>query len=450
MYYHRTVACGSNKLASRGSFDYNYVMLIRTGELNGIFKLYTSRVHRCWLCSSTFINKSELNKHLSGKAHTRLAVICPWCLGRQKIFTRVSDLKNHVKSSHTATLATLPINFFTVATGFFMAIHPNDYQQIGSLGDYEAEESFQARKAVLRWCSSQPNAVKVTETWRKAWLVTKKIKTLIDATPAKRSAPEDDLGEEPEVSVGEPMKKAKVLSLPSVDTSVSPSDSTEETTTDQHVETPEEDMEESPFETNTGDSRMVVDSAGACPPPVEQPGLSGSAEFIALRTESIQSQAEHLLRYGQMPVFAPGRREWSKGGLLQLELESGKFTWPPMNWTQYTPDQKLLASEFAAMSIESKTTGSFPTLSRGNLLDKFNFLVLPGSAKARRSAEEARQHKSRFYTYQELRRIALSPRITMEDSAFVRFYRQSMHVNQTDDLVNAIEALRVPLRLHTQ
>ena len=46
-----------------------------------------------------FANRTELNEHLSGKDHTRLKLICLWCLGRQ-VFTRVNDLKQHVKTSH--------------------------------------------------------------------------------------------------------------------------------------------------------------------------------------------------------------------------------------------------------------------------------------------------------------------------------------------------------------
>lgn len=56
--------------------------------------LYTFRVQKCWICFNTFDNRTELHRHLSGKTHTRLAVICPWCLGKQKIFTRINDLSS--------------------------------------------------------------------------------------------------------------------------------------------------------------------------------------------------------------------------------------------------------------------------------------------------------------------------------------------------------------------
>ena len=102
---------------------------------------------------------------------------------------------------------------------------------------------------------------------------------------------------------------------------------------------------------------------------------------------SVQERAESILRYGLMPLCAPARRDWGKGGLLQVDIGSTSLTWPPIGWQKMNADQKLLAVEFAANSIEFQTTRTFPKLSRGTLLDKYNFLVLPGTAKIRRNEQ---------------------------------------------------------------
>ena len=110
-------------------------------------------------------------------------------------------------------------------------------------------------------------------------------------------------------------------------------------------------------------------------------------------------------------------------------------------------DQKLLAVEFAANSIEFQTTRSFPKLSRGTLLDKYNFLVLPGTAKIRRNEQNRVSHKTKFCTYQELRRIALTGTVSPEDVEFVDFYNKGKTGGMTDKLVEGIEKLKIPLRL---
>ena len=101
-----------------------------------------------------------------------------------------------------------------------------------------------------------------------------------------------------------------------------------------------------------------------------------------------------------------------------LDMGNTCFTWPRAGWQAMDPERKLLAVEFAAMSIEFKLTGSFPMLTRGILLDIYNFLILPGSAKIKRNESESRQHKSRIYNHQELRRIAIVATSTKEDSGF--------------------------------
>ena len=114
------------------------------------------------------------------------------------------------------------------------------------------------------------------------------------------------------------------------------------------------------------------------------------------------------------------------------------------------PDQKLLSVEFAANSIEFQATGKFPSLSRRTLLDKYNLFVLPGTAKIRRNDQDHIQHKSRFYTYQELRRIALADSVSNEDREFVEFYERAKTggTGPTDFIVEGFDKLKVPLRLH--
>ncbi|MEW8544172.1 MAG: hypothetical protein AB2693_11620 [Candidatus Thiodiazotropha sp.] len=106
--------------------------------------------------------------------------------------------------------------------------------------------------------------------------------------------------------------------------------------------------------------------------------------------ETVQEKARKLLKYGQLPMFAPARRDWSKGELLCIDEGPEAFSWPPLNWQSMDADKRLLSVEFAANLIEFCLSKKFPTLSRSNLLDKYmyNFLVLPGTSRIRRSEQE--------------------------------------------------------------
>ena len=147
-----------------------------------------------------------------------------------------------------------------------------------------------------------------------------------------------------------------------------------------------------------------------------------------------------------MLLFVPAKRDWSKSHLLILDMGNTCFNWPPAGWQAIDPDRKLLAAEVATMSIEFKRTWLFSMLTRGALLDTYNFLILSGSAMVKRNESESRQRKSRFYNYQELRRIAISSTPAKEASDFVDFFERAEREGYPDDIITALDTLKVPLR----
>ena len=129
----------------------------------------------------------------------------------------------------------LPPGFFS-RHWILLATHPTDYRQIvGTVGWYDEDDSFEARKAVFYWYRGyRPDSEPVAE-------------------PIGEST-EDDLEESP------------VGGTDTCPPSLAPDNKT-----------------------------VFLDSAGACPPPVEQPGLSISKEFMP--TILTLSQAEEFLRF---------------------------------------------------------------------------------------------------------------------------------------------------------
>ena len=87
--------------------------------------------------------------------------------------------------------------------------------------------------------------------------------------------------------------------------------------------------------------------------------------------------AKNLLLTGCLPVLPPGRRDWSAVPDECIVISSN-LRWPPKNWKSFSSEQKLLAAEYAAMTLE-QTTPSFHPVNRNSLLGKYNFLILPST-----------------------------------------------------------------------
>ncbi|KAJ8308634.1 hypothetical protein KUTeg_013508 [Tegillarca granosa] len=117
-------------------------------------------------------------------------------------------------------------------------------------------------------------------------------------------------------------------------------------------------------------------------------------------------------------------------------------------------DRKLLAWEFASMTIEnSKCSDSMIVNNRVDLLDKYNFLALPGTRKIRKSKQNGNNlmDKSRIYTYQTIRNIALSSKPNGMDIKYLEIIEQGCRKRDqtTDNLIAKVDAAKIALRLDT-
>ncbi|KAJ8300441.1 hypothetical protein KUTeg_021960 [Tegillarca granosa] len=109
---------------------------------------------------------------------------------------------------------------------------------------------------------------------------------------------------------------------------------------------------------------------------------------------------------GCMPLLPPARRSWTEKQIT-LVLHGCSLNWPPTNWKTLSPDRKLLTWEYAAMRLENALNPEEVniTSSRGDLLDKYNMLALPGTAFP---IMNTACRKARFYNYELLRLAANS------------------------------------------
>ena len=158
-----------------------------------------------------------------------------------------------------------------------------------------------------------------------------------------------------------------------------------------------------------------------------------SQSSILSQRPQISNDVREMLAWGSMPLFPAARRNWGTSTTVKFNA----LDWPPSNWQGMTPDQRLLHWEYASLTLE-KTLGRQFFGSRGELLDRYNFLALPGT---KFPPLDSCIRKSRFYIYETLRN---SPSVE-----FVNQIKQTMMARDPslDVFIKAVNDSNIPLRI---
>lgn len=161
--------------------------------------------------------------------------------------------------------------------------------------------------------------------------------------------------------------------------------------------------------------------------------------------DDYRRRAIDLLHTGVMPMLPPGRRDWKTDHCFQIKMYGHEFVWPPHEWSVMSADRRLMAWEVVAFQIEVRREGALgSSVSRSYLLDKYNFLALPGSGKVRREPSERGATMARYHLYQMLRGIA-EGKATSEAERRQIECLELMRVE--GDLEVQLRGIEVPLRL---
>ena len=463
----------------------------------------------CWLCDAMFGTWSALKKHMQGPAHGCLTVICPWCLRKEKTFTRVADMKFHAMNAHTHE--GLEDAHFGRGVGFYYCKHPQDYVRlVEDIASYEDANACKARNVMRRWAESMEGKDNLLNKLNKGWKVERRSKSKDRAreetsgtkTVERRSKSKDRTGrsrsreersgdkqeERRETKKdtgkrnGRPMEKRIEDSRKVVervdergDRRKESSDSGEvtkqsERKTDEsrkRMRTPEKEEEpkkrketvrekevtEEEEDLDRYEDDIHLDDAYSSSGSSDTESEMEERDRPTTGVSDLRMRATRLLMQGVMPMCPPAQRDWTKAREIEIESFQGNFNWPPAGWTSLSPDQKLLAHEHMAMTLEQGRTGKarFPIdLSRRTLLDKYNFLSLEGAARPK--IEEGRQGKAevkaRYYLYQFLSDIAKgrAPE-NMVTVSTVKSLERADRWKDTDLMTELLDSASIKLRV---
>lgn len=200
----------------------------------------------------------------------------------------------------------------------------------------------------------------------------------------------------------------------------------------------------------TGDNWAYDPESPSFPPYIPTP-ISTSSMLITpdsgAMADDLRSRAKVLLTKGCMPLLPPARRNWTSEEEIKLPLSAPFAWWPPQRWLALSSDMKLMVWESVAMALALKD--GFVDMDRGEILDHYNFLALPGSASPQLKSNF---QTSRYFNFKVVRDVLLgkSPEsesnkqlITMLEAAESAGFKSSTSVHILEQIEKKGISLRV-------
>ena len=447
------------------------------------FHLFFRMSSHCWLCPGTFGNRRELRLHVASAPHFRLRVVCPWCVGIERTSNRMADFKKHVNVKHSGV--GVSNDFFSEASGFYLALYPTDYARVINpipMTSPTAQTAIHAVRLWLRGANSSRSASEWEAGWNLGsatplWEEAQAIPTSpVPATPVQPYSPTHPQMTASDMTLRNVQEKDDRIDI---DVELGGSlfvvvlnSSVKRLTTMGQLQQQIQSIQPRPvgkladvrgtsFEevagkvsSQLGVSKVFVDQVQmlvptpgrlpipfpTCKPQPVQPGcLPQSSQISAARKPG--QEAAQLLSWGMLPLLPPGRRNWDQDEVVTLTGRNHSVKWPPSGWRTFTAERRLQVFEFAAGLLDADLTG-FPVTSRSDLLDKYNFMALPGSMPPQQGPKSA----MRLANYQQLRAIATGEE---PDLRLLKMYRNASQDrdDELDHLIRVVDGAGIPLRL---
>ena len=181
-------------------------------------------------------------------------------------------------------------------------------------------------------------------------------------------------------------------------------------------------------------------------PPAKRKRTTSAVELSNLSTAQ---RATNLLERGCFPLFQPARREWTEEKTISLKSGEISLLWPPSGWKNLCGDSKLLQWEVAAYKLceATRDPATMVTVNRSDLLDRFNFLALPGTSCHHIPRSQKETAKSRFFTYERLRKLAVGEASQEDSVKWLQILECGAMMRDTSEDVIMDQLKDIPLRL---
>ncbi|CAG2228493.1 unnamed protein product [Mytilus edulis] len=78
----------------------------------------------CWICPEKFDTTKQLKSHLASSVHSKMEVVCPFCLDRPTKYKRVWELKDHCNRFHKPAMQDMRPDVLSEGNAYYLAVHP--------------------------------------------------------------------------------------------------------------------------------------------------------------------------------------------------------------------------------------------------------------------------------------------------------------------------------------
>ena len=78
----------------------------------------------CWICPEKLYSTKQLKSHLASSVHSKMEVVCPFCLDRPTKYKRVWELKDHCNRFHKPAMQDMRPDVLSEGNAYYLAVHP--------------------------------------------------------------------------------------------------------------------------------------------------------------------------------------------------------------------------------------------------------------------------------------------------------------------------------------
>ncbi|KAH3856644.1 hypothetical protein DPMN_099236 [Dreissena polymorpha] len=138
-----------------------------------------------------------------------------------------------------------------------------------------------------------------------------------------------------------------------------------------------------------------------------------------------------------MPLVPPARRNWDRLPTVQFKGPSFTMDWPPKAWRLMSPAKRLAVAQHVANMLDS--VEGIPVTDPDQIMDKFNFLIFPGTIPQPRTSSERRMRISNYCLLSDMVKGRNTKQLILQMVEQTFVHRDT----STDELLTVIEGMEI-------
>ncbi|VDI79098.1 Hypothetical predicted protein [Mytilus galloprovincialis] len=123
----------------------------------------------CWICPEKFDTTKQLKSHLASSVHSKMEVVCPFCLDRPTKYKRVWELKDHCNRFHKPAMQDMRPDVLSEGNAYYLAVHPACYRKVVRPTAFYSPSARDLKKAMQAWLKKSKDTYRTPEEWEQGW-----------------------------------------------------------------------------------------------------------------------------------------------------------------------------------------------------------------------------------------------------------------------------------------